>query len=872
MQPKQVKEMLAALPASSIPQTDREDCKSAISFFLLLKKRTGTDGGFLSKLESVLSECNCADFLSTIQEYKVQNPDLFQEPPSQLSPPDGTRTGFKPKPGQSEKFRSSLLRISRTIGKKQLEIMVGLSPTPEAAKQNISEGHDLFEQMENHGCISENDTEMLQEMLELLRLQGALKFLYEYHQAFPPLHDPPPCPSAPRYGFPPSSSLQGQYGSLPVHGRQYPSHQPQSFHVSQPHSLPSSSPSSSIGHGSKSGEGGGGGLSMPYMESREQASSPTAQRPFNPSVSTPLQQPSFRTTVKLFPRQGGGGGSAASSPPGSHAPSLAGSSNDMYHQHLAKKQSRRSGATPNGSLHYEESHGAQISSPSSGTYPRPLQEMEKSYHFPTKKVLHGQDLLKKNDDPTVLSPPSAKRQPPPLSSSSSQALETGGLSTLSSFVGTSDKFGSAIPQGHNPDLNPSLSSLESYRANFSFPAGGERPPSVNVSGFQQPIHDVSAAASRQRPPPFNPRYVPNSSAASLGSTPSYSASINIPEAPGQASLGEGGGGGDQLRNAQPVGSVECARHPDDLAGLQQPFHNQYASHSASVVPASQMPSLSQSGYSGHPSSEFPSGIEEGGGGQGGGTQPPGSGRKRKSFSRAYNSPPVPADKRKSVLSKSEARNAQGAAAQFESINEAAVAGSNSQLSKYQQQLLEYQNRHPNPYAQVSEYGRNIAQASSESNVELRRTRSMQGALATAKEGEQPLQQPSSSSAENLLYQTAAESNQLYPRLPLDTSFETASSSSSGGASAAQIGTKRTRSQSKKLENPEEVVKEEEEQGTAAKRQKTAKKPSTSKKRGIFSRLVGYFVGNSASNDDDQSQEEGCENTESESEYHSAKED
>ena len=967
MQRKQVKELLAAVPASFISQTDREDCKSAISFFVLLKKRTGTDEAFLSKLESYLSECKCADFVSIIEEYKMQNPYLFHEPLSQLSLPDGTRTGFKSQPGQSEKFRGSLLQISRTIGKKQLEIMIGLSPIPEAVKQNINEGHELFEQMERHGCISENDSEMLQEMLELLSLQDALRFLYDYQQAYPPIiHDPPP-PSAPQYASSSSLSVQAQYGSLPQYGSQYSisSRQPQSFHIQQPHSVPplrSGSGSSNSGYGCQIGPssyssssqyqpsyssrqpslplssggsssfaplsqpssslpeshsdpaplsggevglGGRGGLSMPHMESGEENSTPGKGRQFVPSVVSPSLQhlPSLAAPMKLFR---GEGGSAASSPPQSHAPSLAGSNKeDIYPRPLAK----RGGATPNGSLNFQEGRGGPTSS---GTYPRPLHEMGRSYQFPTNEVLNSRQKIPVDD---TTAPPPAKIQrrsspgerigdggclsraqhpsaqhssnlshpqgqlSPPSSSPSAQAPDTG--DTLASFSTTgSEKFGVAISQGHvsNPGgaggaaAANSLSSIDRYSCNVSFPIGVEQMP----SGLQQPTHDEpGAAVANQHPLPFNPHYAaPSSSAASLGSNPSYSASIDIPGSEEQ-NLEEGG---EQLRNARPVGPVECARHPDDLVGphVQQPFHHQYASHSASVAGAS-IPS-NPSSYSGHPSSEFPSGIEERSvTAVSDETQSPAAGRsnkKKKSSSQAYKSPPASVGKRKrSVLSKNEAKNAQGAAdTQFESINEA--AGGPSQLSKYQQQLLEYEKRRLAPYSQITEQGRNVAQASSEKNVELRMTGSIQGALATAQAGEQ-VQRPSSS--ENILYQTAAEGNQLYPRLPLDTaSFETASSSPSTGTALA--GTKRTRSQTLKLENSEEkeVGKEEgegdEEKGTAAKRQKTNKKPLTGKKQGLVSRMMGYFFRSSASNDDDQSQEEGCENTESENEYHSAKED
>ena len=1049
MKRSEVRELLAASPANFFSQKEREECNTAISFFVSLKKRTGNDKAFLCELERLLKECRSADFLQIIEDFRKDDPDLLSESSSPLHLPDGTRSGFKPKPGQSEYFKSTLLKISRTIGKQQLEIMVALSPTPEASKENIHVGHELFHQMERHGCISENDTELLQEIFELLNLTDPIKILHSYLQAFPPIiHEPQP--SAPQYASLPSLSLQAQCGSLP----EYPS-QLQSFHVSQPQSLPSPSPSStgsyggysssqpsllsnaqvSLGQGSQqhslsSTLSGGSssfaplshsssslseshsapaqslGGALPYMESGEQNSSPASKRQFVPSVSPSLQRRSLAAAMKPFPHQGGGGSAASSSL--SHIPSLAGSSNNTYPRPLVRKRPHQGGAVHNESLHNEESHSAPISSLSSGTYPRPLQEMGRNYEFPTNKVLNsrqqthvsGQNLPKENDDTSALSPPPPKirrsspdqhigdggclsTQSPCTQQSSNHGQEQFSsqvpeASSLASFSTTgSEKFGVAITQGHDPNSGGgaaaaiSLNSLESYSANVSFPAEGGQMSSVNVSGLQRPIHNIPSAAT-QRLPPFNPRYQPTLSAASIGSTPSYSSSINVPEGEqsssanfqpslprleyasgGQVSnasslpsysggislpalveaqsqnessssgLGGDSGnsslGGDQLRNIPPGDFVQCTRHPDNLVDLQHPFHHQYASHSASIA-GSPMPSLSN--YQGHPSGNFAHGVQE----QGGGNkappvseskttqfcedenlannfstlsgeeiqcssaseakeyketveennaeyqiQPSGSGRDKQRYyqqqqplsSQAYSSPPVPASKRKAVLSKNEARSAQGAAAaQFESINKA--VGGPPQLTKYQQQLLDYQKRHPDPYSQITEHGRNIAQASSENNVELRRTRSMQRALAMAKEGEQTLQQPASS--ENLLYQMP-RSNQLYPQLPPDTSTETSSSLSSG---ASLAGSKRTRSQSQKLENSEEGKEEEEQR--AAKKQKTNKKPSTAKKRGLVSRMVGYFFGSSASNNDDQSQEEGCENTESEGEYHSAKED
>ena len=1019
MQRKQVKEMLAALPASCISQTEREDCKSAISFFVLLKKRTGTDEAFLSKLESVLTECNCADFLSRIQLYKVQNPDLFQEPPSQLSLPDGTRSGFKPRPGQSEKFRSILLRISRTVGKKQLEIMVGLSPTPEAGKQNISEGHELFEQMERHGCISENDTEMLQEMLELLSLKDTMKFLIEYHRDFPPILHDPPKPTAPQYASL-SPSVQAQYGSLPEYGSQYPS-QPQSLLPSQAQSLPSPSPSSS-GHGGQVGppssissssrqpsyssqpsssnqqpslgqghslsttlSGGsssfaplsrssssseshsapaplGGGLSSPYMESGEQNPSLSSQRKFIPGESPSLQHRSLAAAMRPFSQKGG-----SATPPPSHAPSLSGSGGTYPRpMAVARKRSHQGGAMPNGSLNHEESQSAPMSvlSMASGTYPRPLQEMQKAYQFPTSKVLNSreharvssQNLPKENDDDTTaLSPPpfkmprssdqhvgdggcistqrkrgpsSSQGQPPP-SSSASQAPETNRLSTLSSFTSESEKFEPAVPQGHN--LNPgssaaaiSLSSLESYPANVSFPAGGEQAYSANVSQLQRPVHNVVPAASR--PPPFNPHY-PNHSTSAASFNPSYSSSINIPSgeqphstnfdpslprlecaaagglvsnassslsaysgevslqlpAPVQAqslrqrqsssSSGPAGDSrssslGDQFRNAPP-GFAEHARHHGDLIGLQQSFHHPYAGQSASIA-GSSMPSLSN--YQGHPSSNFAHAIQE----QSGGNKvPPASDYKSTQFCEDENlannfSTAIGED----IQVNKTLSNQNSAASETKTEKEYRVAIEDNNvehnvervtlLSRYQQQLSDFEKRYPNQGPQITEHGRNIAQASTERNVELRNTRSMQGALATAKEGEQALQQPTSS--ENLLFQRPG-SNKLYPHLPSDTSTGTSTS-----FSTALVGSKRTREEGSSEERREE------EQGATKKQKKHLS--SDEGDPGLVSwikakvkGLKGLIYRNSSEHDnsDDQSQEEGCENAESETEYQSANE-
>lgn len=182
MQWKQVQYLLAA---SSFSREEKENTETAISFFVLLKRRTGTNEAFLSKLKWLLSVCNRTDLLNIVCDYHKDNPDLLTEPPLYFSVPESIRAGFKPQHDQSDCFRSTLIKISQAIGKQQLEIMVVLSPTPEAGKESIRTGHELFDQMERHGCICENDTELLQEMLELLQLSKPLGFLLQYQREFP---------------------------------------------------------------------------------------------------------------------------------------------------------------------------------------------------------------------------------------------------------------------------------------------------------------------------------------------------------------------------------------------------------------------------------------------------------------------------------------------------------------------------------------------------------------------------------------------------------------------------------------------------------------------------------------------------------------
>lgn len=172
--------------ASSFTVKEKESIVSAVSFLLLLKRRRGSNAAFLEELKRLLLICNEQGLLAKISRYEDKNPNFLMEDTEQSGAVESVGYDFEPTQNQRECFKIALLNISESIKKRELEILVALAPIPEAGKENIEVGRELFHQMERHGCIGENDTQLLQEMLELLELRAALQILLKYRREFPP--------------------------------------------------------------------------------------------------------------------------------------------------------------------------------------------------------------------------------------------------------------------------------------------------------------------------------------------------------------------------------------------------------------------------------------------------------------------------------------------------------------------------------------------------------------------------------------------------------------------------------------------------------------------------------------------------------------
>ena len=180
----QMSVVTAMVGASSFTVKEKENIVSAISFLMLLKRRKGTNKAFLLEFRRLLSVCNEKELLTTISVYEDENPDLLKEDTKHSGAVESVGYDSEPTQCQSHRFKGALYKISESIGKGDLEILVALAPIPEASKENVDVGHELFHRMGRHGCISENDTELLQEMLELLELRAACQILLKYRREF----------------------------------------------------------------------------------------------------------------------------------------------------------------------------------------------------------------------------------------------------------------------------------------------------------------------------------------------------------------------------------------------------------------------------------------------------------------------------------------------------------------------------------------------------------------------------------------------------------------------------------------------------------------------------------------------------------------
>ncbi len=83
---------------------------------------------------------------------------------------------------QKTAFTCLLVRMSNEFSDDNLEILVALSPTPEGKKDSLTSGVKLFAELQCHGCITEENIDLLDDLFRVLKLAELMKLLEQYRE------------------------------------------------------------------------------------------------------------------------------------------------------------------------------------------------------------------------------------------------------------------------------------------------------------------------------------------------------------------------------------------------------------------------------------------------------------------------------------------------------------------------------------------------------------------------------------------------------------------------------------------------------------------------------------------------------------------
>ena len=177
------------LSLADLSEWQRGNLKSPVELFVTLLKKAATNSHFLAGLERLLADVDQFHHLAKIvQEFRREYSDA-DALTSTFSPalPHGAGL-YSPPKEQKLAFKKVLMNISSQLQRHHLEIMVALSPVPDGRKDRLSEGYRLFNALHTHGCISENDTELLDDFFTRMNLLRPLESLNKYKSTFHPVH------------------------------------------------------------------------------------------------------------------------------------------------------------------------------------------------------------------------------------------------------------------------------------------------------------------------------------------------------------------------------------------------------------------------------------------------------------------------------------------------------------------------------------------------------------------------------------------------------------------------------------------------------------------------------------------------------------
>lgn len=153
--------------------------QSTIKYLRCVRKRSPSIEEFLKTLKVCFKTLDDShDLLDLLDRFDRAYPclnELDEEPKIMVSRSTASED-------QKAAFSRILVRMSSELSGENLEILVALCPTPEGGKESLTSGVKLFNELQCYGCITAENTDLLDDLFRVLKLARLMELLNEYRE------------------------------------------------------------------------------------------------------------------------------------------------------------------------------------------------------------------------------------------------------------------------------------------------------------------------------------------------------------------------------------------------------------------------------------------------------------------------------------------------------------------------------------------------------------------------------------------------------------------------------------------------------------------------------------------------------------------
>ena len=157
-----------------------------IDLLVVLRRKHSSGAAFVAKLQELLEDLEDARQLAeTVRTFRELHSVIDEDTNcADYSTVERSASDIVTR-AQKKAFNTALYQMAQNISKSDFEIIKGVSPVVDGAKDAITSGHALFDKLKLNGKIGPNDTELLHDMFTHMELVEPLRALSEYHRVYP---------------------------------------------------------------------------------------------------------------------------------------------------------------------------------------------------------------------------------------------------------------------------------------------------------------------------------------------------------------------------------------------------------------------------------------------------------------------------------------------------------------------------------------------------------------------------------------------------------------------------------------------------------------------------------------------------------------